>query len=74
MFTHTPPLYSKSKMSKEKKLKQEELVKLGAQMEQMAETLWVQRHTTDAQSWYDLCDIVALLKGFNKRVEKGEYK
>ena len=62
-------------MSKEgKKLKQEELIKFGAQMDQMADTLWNQRNVTDAQSWYDLCDIVALLKGFNKRAENGEYK
>jgi hypothetical protein len=58
---------------KSKNPKREALMELGAKMEAIAVELWEQRHVTEGQSWYDLCDIVALLKGFNKRATAGDY-
>ncbi len=62
-------------MEGSKDQRQRALEELGARMETIADELWEKRAVTEYKSFYDLTDIVALLRGFNRRVkEKKEYK
>lgn len=61
-----------NKESSKKPKKPEEphrLAELIESMDRMADQLWEQRHLTEGQSWHDLCDIVALLRGFQKHIK-----